>query len=122
MLYRLAADALVVVHLAFIIFVVLGGFLACRWRWLAWLHIPAALWGALIEFMGWICPLTPWENSLRRLAGDAGYEGGFIAHYLTPIIYPSGLTPTIQVLLGSLVVLLNGVAYFVYFKYGRKPA
>ncbi len=116
MLYRLAADALVLVHFAFIVFVVLGGFLTWRWRRLAWLHIPAVAWGALIEFMGWICPLTPLEVSLRRMAGGAGYEGGFIAHYILPIIYPAGLTPTIQVMLGVLLVLLNGVAYFVYFK------
>jgi hypothetical protein len=115
-LYRLAADALVLVHFAFIVFVVLGGFLTWRWRRLAWLHIPAVAWGALIEFMGWICPLTPLEVSLRRMAGGAGYEGGFIAHYILPIIYPAGLTPTIQVMLGVLLVLLNGVAYFVYFK------
>jgi hypothetical protein len=121
MLYRIAADALMLVHFAFILFVVLGGFLTWRWRRLAWVHIPAAAWGALIEFMGWICPLTPLEVSLRRAAGGAGYEGGFIAHYITPIIYPAGLTPTIQVILGVLLVLLNGVAYFVYFKRRTRP-
>ena len=116
MLYRLAADAVVTLHFLFIGFVLLGGFLSWRWRWLAWLHVPAAAWGAIIEFMGWICPLTPLENEFRQRAGGAGYSGGFIEHYLTPIIYPPGLTGTIQVWLGVLVVLLNGVAYWVYFR------
>ncbi|NIS65263.1 MAG: DUF2784 family protein, partial [Gemmatimonadales bacterium] len=99
--------------------VVTGGFLAWRWRRLALVHIPCALWGALVELMGWICPLTPWEVALRRQAGTAGYEGGFIEHYIIPIIYPSGLTPTIQLGLGVLVVVLNVLAYAVYFWRGR---
>jgi len=115
MLYRLTADVLVVVHLGFIIFVVVGGFLAWQWRRLARLHIPIALWGALIEFTGWTCPLTPLENGLRRLAGDVGYDGGFIEHYVIPIIYPATLTSATQVGLGILVLLLNCVAYSVYF-------
>jgi hypothetical protein len=113
---RLAADLLVLLHLAFVVFVVVGGFLAWRWRWLAWAHIPCALWGAAIELMGWICPLTPLEVSLRRQAGQAGYEGGFIEHYITPIVYPGGLTPTIQVGLGVGLVALNLFAYTVYFR------
>lgn len=121
MLPRLAADVLVLAHLAFILFVITGGFLAWRWRRLAWVHIPCAAWGAVVEFMGFICPLTPWEIALRRQAGTTGYEGGFIEHYIIPIIYPSGLTPTIQVGLGSLVVGLNLVAYAVYFRRRRLP-
>lgn len=113
--YRLAADALVVVHLGFILFVVVGGFLTWRWRRLAWIHIPIAFWGALVELTGWTCPLTPLENDLRRLAGDLGYEAGFIEHYLTPIIYPAQLTVGIQVGLGIGVLVLNGIAYTVYF-------
>lgn len=119
MLLRFGADLLVMVHLGFVIFVVVGGFLAWRWRRLAWLHVPAAIWGALIEFMGWTCPLTPWEVSLRRAAGQAGYEGGFIEHYLIPVIYPEQLTRVMQFALGMLVLSLNGVAYFVYFKRKR---
>jgi len=115
MLYRLAADALVVVHLGFIIFVVIGGFLAWRWRRVAWIHLPVACWGALIEFFGWVCPLAPLENDLRRLAGDFGYEGGFIEHYVIPVIYPAQLTVQIQIGLGFMVLLLNGFAYSVYF-------
>ena len=111
MAFRLAADILVVVHLAFIVFVLLGGFLAWRWRRLAWVHAPAAVWGALIEFAGWICPLTPWEVALRQRAGQAGYQSGFIEHYVMPIVYPPGLTPSVQVLLGGFVIAVNAVAY-----------
>jgi hypothetical protein len=111
MAFRLAADILVVVHLAFIVFVLLGGFLAWRWRRLAWVHAPAAVWGALIEFAGWICPLTPWEVALRQRAGQAGYQSGFIEHYVMPIVYPPGLTPSVQLLLGGFVIAVNAVAY-----------
>jgi hypothetical protein len=111
MLYRLAADLLVGGHFSFIVFVLGGGYLAWRWRWVVWLHVPAAAWGALIEFAGWICPLTPWEVALRRHAGEAGYAGGFIEHYLIPIVYPAGLTPATQVVLGILVIAVNVVAY-----------
>jgi hypothetical protein len=119
MLYRLAADAVLLLHLAFVVFVVVGGFLAWRWRRLAWVHVPCAAWGAVIELMGWVCPLTPLEVSLRRQAGQAGYEGGFIEHYILPIVYPAGLTPTIQIGLGLLLVTLNVLAYTVYFR--RRP-
>jgi len=111
MLARLTADALVALHLAFIVFVVTGGFLAWRWRRLAWVHLPLAAWGALIEFAGWVCPLTPLENHFRRLAGQAGYPGGFIEHYLIPVIYPGDLTRGIQYALGALVILVNLAAY-----------
>lgn len=122
MLYRLAADAVVLLHLAFTVFVVVGGFLAWRWPRLAGVHVPAAVWGALIEFMGWVCPLTPLENHFRRLAGEAGYSGGFLEHYVIPVLYPRGLTPTIQVILGAVVVLVNGYAYSVYFRRRRQRA
>jgi hypothetical protein len=111
MAFRLAADILVVVHLAFILFVVLGGFLAWRWHRLVWVHAPAAVWGALIEIAGWICPLTPWEVALRQRAGQAGYQSGFIEHYVMPIVYPPGLTPSVQLLLGGFVIAVNAVAY-----------
>jgi hypothetical protein len=115
-LSRLAADLVVVIHLLFILFVVLGGFLAWRWRWLPWIHLPAAFWGMMIELAGWICPLTPFENALRARAGQAGYEGGFIEHYVLPVIYPGNLTRTIQIGLGLLVLLVNVVAYVRYFR------
>jgi hypothetical protein len=111
--YRLLANGVVLVHAAFVVFVVVGGFLTWRWRRLALLHVPAAVWGALIEFAGWICPLTPLENTLRLHAGQAGYTGGFIEHYVLPVMYPNGLTRTAQIVLGVAVVALNVVAYGV---------
>jgi len=119
MLYRLTADAVVLLHLSFIVFVVCGGFLAWRWPRLIWVHLPAAAWGTAIELFHWTCPLTPLEKWLRQLAGSAGYEGGFIEHYLIPIIYPAALTRWQQVVLGIVVVLLNAIAYGVYFKHRR---
>lgn len=116
MIYRLLANAVVVVHALFIVFVVLGGFLAWRWRWVALAHIPCAVWGVLIEYRGWICPLTPLENHLRAKAGDAGYGGGFIEHYLLPAIYPAGLTARTQMVLGTIVLLINLFAYGVLLR------
>lgn len=109
--WRLAADALVVIHLGFILFVLFGGLLLLRWPRLLWLHLPAVAWGATVEFFHLLCPLTPWENQLRQAAGDAGYEGGFIEHYLIPLIYPAGLTPQIQLWLGGIVLLINATVY-----------
>lgn len=111
MLANLAADAVVFIHFLFIIFVVFGASLVLKWRRLAWLHIPCALWGALIEFQGWICPLTPLENRLRVLAAGSGYSGGFIDHYIMPAIYPQGLTRGIQLVLGIAVIMINLCAY-----------
>ncbi|MGC3873756.1 DUF2784 domain-containing protein [Halomonas sp. GXIMD04776] len=105
--YRIAADAVLILHLAFILFVVLGSLAVLRWPRLAWLHLPAAAWGAALELNGWICPLTPLENSLLRAAGESGYTGGFIEHYLIALIYPAGLTPTIQLWLGAGVLAIN---------------
>ena len=111
MFWRMAADALVVIHLGFILFVMLGGLLLLRWPSLIWLHVPAVAWGVIVECLHLGCPLTPWENQLRRMAGQAGYEGGFIEHYLRPLIYPAGLTPAIQLWLGAIVVLVNAAVY-----------
>lgn len=111
MLWRMAADALVLVHLGFILFVLLGGLLLLRWPRLIWLHMPAVAWGIVVECLHLGCPLTPWENQLRRAAGQAGYDGGFIEHYLIPLIYPAGLTPKIQLYLGAIVVLVNLSVY-----------
>ena len=92
-------------HLAFVLFVALGGLLVLRWPKVAFLHIPCALWGVAIEFGGWICPLTPLEQHFLRLAGEAGYEGGFLEHYIWPLIYPDELTRGMQVGLGLAVLL-----------------
>jgi len=108
---NLIADIVVLVHFSFILFVVLGGFLVLKWKWIAWLHIPCALWGILIEFFGWICPLTPLENRLRSLAFRSGYAEGFIDHYIMPIVYPQGLTRGIQLALGIGVVTINLCIY-----------
>jgi hypothetical protein len=107
MFWRIAADALVLLHLGFILFVLLGGLLLLRWPRLLCLHLPAVAWGIVVECLHLGCPLTPWENNLRRMAGQAGYEDGFIEHYLIPLIYPAGLTPQIQLWLGSIVLLVN---------------
>ena len=111
MIHSLAADLLVLLHFAFILFVVLGGLLVARWWRLVFVHLPAALWGALLEFFSWPCPLTPWEKQLRQAVGEGGYAGGFIEHYLLPVIYPPGLTPAVQVALGIAVVVINLVIY-----------
>ena len=113
MLYRVAADLLVLLHLLFIIFVVAGGFTVFKWHWMAWFHVPAAFWGAMIEFRGWICPLTPLENTLRKLAGEEGYSEGFIEHYILQVVYPPGLTRDLQMTLGTLVVVINVLIYGV---------
>jgi hypothetical protein len=109
----IAADLVVVLHLGFILYVVLGGTLTFRWPRAAWIHLPAAFWGAAIELMGWVCPLTPLENRLRAAGGEAGYTGGFVEHYLLPIIYPTGLTRRTQVALGVVVIVLNLVVYAI---------
>jgi hypothetical protein len=111
LIYRALADFVLVLHLAFVLFVVLGGLLVVRWPRLAWLHIPAAIWGVLIEYSGWICPLTPLENSFRIKGGEAGYSGGFIEHYIQPTLYPAGLTRSTQLVLGSLALIVNLAAY-----------
>ena len=112
MVYGLLADLVFVVHLAFVGFVVVGGFLVLRWRRLAWIHVPVALWGAAIVVTGFTCPLTPLENRLQRLGGRAGYQGGFIEHYVTAVLYPDGLTRQAQLLLGAAVLALNLVVYW----------
>ena len=119
MIYRVLADLVVVFHAAFVLFVVLGGLLVLRWRWIMWVHLPAAAWGALIEFAGWICPLTPLENALRRRGGEAGYSGDFIERYILPVLYPEGLTREHQIILGMLVLVINGIIYWRVFRRQR---
>jgi hypothetical protein len=111
MMYPLLADLVLIVHLAFVVFVLCGGLLVLRWRWIAWLHMPAAVWGAVVEFTGWICPLTPLENWLRTKGGEAGYAGDFIARYLSAILYPDALTRDAQVIFGALVLVVNLAIY-----------
>lgn len=114
-MYGLLADLVVGLHVVFVAFVVLGGLLVLRWPRVAYLHLPAAVWGAAIEFAGWTCPLTPLENFLRRRAGDSGYSGGFIENYLLPVLYPSALTRDIQLVLGLLVIVINlGIYGYVW--------
>ncbi|MDU8459681.1 MULTISPECIES: DUF2784 domain-containing protein [unclassified Pseudomonas syringae group] len=111
MFYRVTADAVVAFHLLFIVFVLFGGLLVVSRPWLALLHVPAVAWGAAVEFLHLYCPLTPLENSLRSTAGEQGYDGGFVEHYLIPLIYPAGLTPGIQLWLGGIVLLVNVSVY-----------
>jgi hypothetical protein len=113
MVYRLLADIVVLIHVAFVIYVVLGGLLILKWRRTVWLHLPAVLWGAVVEFSGSICPLTPLENKLRNLAADSVYQTGFIEHYILPILYPAALSENTQIILGSLVLIINVVIYGV---------
>lgn len=121
MIYPFLADGVLVLHLLFILFVVLGGLLVLRWPWLAIVHIPAAIWGALIELTGWGCPLTAVEISFRQHAGEAGYSGGFIEHYLMPMIYPHGLTREIQFILAGIVIGTN-LAIYGWLIYRRRKA
>ena len=105
------ADLVVLLHASFVFFVLLGGVAVLRWRRLAWLHLPAAVWGAVIELGGWICPLTHLENHLRRMAGGAGYDTTFIERYLEPLLYPLGLTRHTQVVFGFTALLINLAVY-----------
>ncbi|NUU38902.1 DUF2784 domain-containing protein [Pseudomonas sp. C2B4] len=111
MLYRIAADGLVLLHLSFILFVVLGGLLVLKWRRLMMWHLPAAAWGVAVELFHLPCPLTQWENRMRHAAGQSGYGDGFIEHYVWPLIYPVGLTPAIQLWLAGFVLVVNLVVY-----------
>lgn len=120
MTWRILADAVLTLHFAFIAFVVLGGLLVLRWPRLAWIHLPAVAWGAGIEFLGAICPLTPLENHLRVLGGGSGYSGGFIDHYLTSLIYPEGLTRTTQIALGVIVIAVNVAVYVALLRRRQK--
>lgn len=115
-----AADAVLLLHLLFIIFAVLGAALLWRWPRLVWVHVPAMLWGAYVEFSGKLCPLTPLENRLRRAAGEQGYSGGFVEHYLLPLIYPDTLTRDVQILLGAGVLLINLLLYGLWVATRRR--
>ena len=121
-MYQALALAVLVLHLGFIAFVLGGGLLVLRWPRVAWLHVPAVVWGVTVEIMAWVCPLTPLENRFRILAGDAPYSGDFIEHYLLSIIYPIGITPRVQMILAGVVLVLNGMIYAATIRArGRRP-
>lgn len=116
MIWGVLAEVVVVLHFCFVLFVLFGGAVALRWPKAVWVHLPAAAWGALISFAGWVCPLTPLEKWLRREGGSAGYEGGFVEHYILPVLYPRALTRDVQILLGAIVILLNLLIYWHVFR------
>lgn len=117
---RLLADLVVVAHFAFVVFAVAGG-LAVLWRsWIAWLHVPAALWSGVVNLAGWLCPLTPLENVFRHRAGLAGYEGGFIEHYILPVLYPAGMTRGVALTAGVCVLAWNVIVYAVVIRRLRR--
>ncbi len=122
MVARALADAVALLHLAFIVFVVLGGLLVLRRPRLAWAHLPSAVWGALIEFFGWPCPLTPLENWLRAQGGERPYAEGFIDHYVMPVLYPPGLTPAMQTALGIAVLAINAAVYLTLHRRRRQAS
>ena len=111
MIDSILADAVMLLHVAFVLFVVLGGLLVLRYPWVAVAHVPAFLWGAYIELTGGFCPLTGVENRLRQSAGEGGYDAGFIEHYIYPVLYPPGLSRTTQLWLAAIVLGLNGLIY-----------
>jgi hypothetical protein len=113
------ADLIVLIHFAFVLFVIFGGLLALRWPKVAYVHLPIAVYGALIELVGWICPLTPLEKRLRESAGLQGYQGGFVEHYILPVLYPSGLTRNVQLMLGGLVIMMNLAVYALVLRSTR---
>ena len=119
--FDLLSDLLLLLHGAFVLFVVAGGLLVLKWPAVAWVHLPAAVWGAVIEFIGFTCPLTPLEQTWRRAAGGEAYEGGFIEHYVTAALYPTGLTRAIQVALGLLVLGLNAWVYWRVWRRRQSP-
>jgi len=111
MLYHWLANLTLLIHFAFVVFAVAGALLVLRWRRFLWIHIAAVVWAAGIEFLGWICPLTPLENWLRQRSGETEYQSDFIAHYLLPVLYPVGLTRNLQIILGFCVILVNVMIY-----------
>jgi len=114
-LYRVLANLVLALHVAFVAFAILGGLLALRWRWIPWLHLPAVLWGAVVEFTGWTCPLTPLENSLRRAGSSQVYSGDFVQHYLSPLLYSTTLTRSDQISYGLGLLLINAAIYGFLF-------
>lgn len=120
MLWRILADAVLMLHLGFILFAILGGILFYRWRWIPWLHLPAFCWSSWVSFTGTLCPLTPLENHFRHRAGQDGYAGGFIDHYIVPLIYPEGLTDKIGITLGICILIWNAFVYSLILRRRRR--
>ena len=115
MIYRLLADLILILHFCFVLFAIFGGLIILRWRWMWKFHLPALVWSFLVQYFVWICPLTDWENYFRRLGGEAGYEGGFIEHFISAILYPGIITPQIHLLLAISLVVFNLLVYaFLY--------
>jgi hypothetical protein len=121
MLFRVLADVAVVLHVGFVLFVVVGGVLVMRWPRVAWVHLPAAAWGAWVEFAGWVCPLTPLENALRTRGGEAAYTSSFVEQYLMPILYPAVLSRELQYVLGALVLIVNALVYAFVLRRRLRP-
>lgn len=119
-LYRSLAALVLLLHVAFMVFVLVGGILVCRWRWVLVAHAPAAIWGAAVEWFGWVCPLTPLENALRRAGGGTGESAGVIERYLAPLVYPADLTRSLQLVLGAIVVVVNVVVYVLVLRQPRR--
>lgn len=120
MIYRLLADAVVGIHFAFVVFVIAGGLLVLRWPRVAMLHLPCAAWGVVVELAGLVCPLTPLEHALRLRGGQAGYEGGFVEHYILPVLYPAGLTRRLQLTLGVVTLVVNVLFYWLAWRRNRR--
>jgi hypothetical protein len=118
MIYRNLADLVFILHFCYVVFVIFGGLLILRWRWIFWIHLPAVIWAVIVEFFQLHCPLTTWENHLKQLGGGQGYEGGFIEYYVSAILYMP-ITPQIQIMLGVLVILINSVVYSYVFRSRR---
>ena len=116
MMYRVLADFLVLIHFLIVGFILAGGLLALKWRWVMWIHLPLAVWGAFIEFFNVACPLTPLENWLRRKGGGLGYEGGFVDQYIAPVLYPAGLDRRMQIIIGIIVLVVNAIIYWRVFR------
>lgn len=120
MIFKILADLVLVLHFCFILFVLFGASLVFKYPRVIWFHLPIAAYGMLISFFRWVCPLTPLENTFRALAGEQGYETGFIEHYLLPLIYPGDLTSSIAITMGLFVLTLNGLLYGVLFYRNKK--
>jgi hypothetical protein len=120
-MFGLLADAVVFLHLAFVLLILLGGLLVLRWPWFAWVHLPLAAWGVLVQSMSWICPLTPLENWLRARAGGAPYQGGFVEHSVIPVLYAAAVGPRLHWVLGALVLGVNGLVYGAVVLRARRP-
>jgi hypothetical protein len=119
MLYRLLADLVLVLHLAFVVFALFGGLLALRYPKIVWLHLPVLVWGVVVQWADWICPLTPLENHFRHLGGEAGYAGGFIEHVVSRVLYPENLSLDLRYVLGLLLIVVN-VSVYWYVMSGRR--